>query len=155
MNAKKPKKTGELQFVELSPDSLSIEFLYEEFFHYSTSFIRKNGGTLDDAKEMFQEAILILLSRLIDNKFCIEQSLKSYISAVVRNLWIKTTKKRKKTALIVDDPDAGFDVEDESSDIYSKLEEEELKRQYLKYMNALGERSREAILPKIGGKPFR
>lgn len=130
----------------------AIDFNYEEYFSYATSFIKRTGGTIDDAKEIFQEALLILLSKLNSyehDKFSIDSNIKAYLYGIVRNLWIHASKEKKLITLIIDDPELDFDIADDNANIHSLLESIEPTKEYKKYMNLLDDRSRELFRLKL------
>lgn len=91
-------------------DNKSIETLYKDAFPYCASFVLKNQGTREDAKEVFQESLLILIKTARKPNFEIQHSLKAFLYGVVRNLWLKQLNQRKKSGLdlIIDEPDKNF-----------------------------------------------
>jgi RNA polymerase sigma factor (sigma-70 family) len=56
----------------------------------------KNGGSVDDAKEIFQEGIMILLKNVDDNNFTLICKLKTYLFSICNNLW-KSELLKKRT----------------------------------------------------------
>ncbi len=53
----------------------------------------QNNGDQDQAKDLFQETLLILLNALHDPAFQLTSSLKTYTFAISKNLWLKQLKK--------------------------------------------------------------
>lgn len=85
----------------------AVKQVYELTFHYCASFVLKNSGTREDAREIFQESLLVFLKKVRDPDFQIEYSLKGYLYAISKNLWLKQLRKKRKEGLqyIVDDPE--------------------------------------------------
>ena len=78
-------------------DSGAYAILYK--FHYPSvrNFIVKNNGCEDDAKDIFQETLLVLLEKLPKDDFTLSSSLKTYIFAISSNLWLKRLRDSNKT----------------------------------------------------------
>lgn len=72
----------------------SLEKLYEVNFPMVTRMILNNGGDVDDAKDVFQEAVIILYDKVACGEFKLNCKLKTYIYSVSRNLWLKKLTKR-------------------------------------------------------------
>ena len=104
-----------------NPDT--IKELYKSSYPYCTAFIIKNGGDQEDAREIFQKSMVILLEKLNDEAFELTSTIKKYLSGICRNQWLKELKRRGKMKLLDTDndiPDAsvfepGVFQEDESS----------------------------------------
>lgn len=81
-------------------DSTAIKLLYKNHFHYCTSFILKNQGTVEDAKELFQESLLVLLKNAADPDFKIEYAIRTYLYTICKNQWLKQLRQKKKAGFI-------------------------------------------------------
>jgi RNA polymerase sigma factor (sigma-70 family) len=79
-----------------SKDNKAYEVLYK--FHYPSvrNFIVKNNGSEDDAKDIFQETLLVLLEKVPKEDFNLTSSLKTYIFAISSNLWLKRLRDSNK-----------------------------------------------------------
>lgn len=91
--------------------------LYEEAFDYCASHILKNSGNIEDAKDIFQEVLLIFLKKLKDEDFVIEHDLKAYLYKITRNLWLKrlNTHKRNGLHLVIDEPTSKINPTEEDT----------------------------------------
>lgn len=70
-------------------DNDSYKALYREHYASVEKFIINNNGTGDDAKDIFQDTLLVLLQKLKTDDFKLTASLKTYIVAISQNLWFK------------------------------------------------------------------
>ena len=70
-------------------DSSAYEALYKQYYISVERFILKNSGTVEDAKDIFQDSLLVLLQKLKADDFELSASLKTYIIAIGKNLWFK------------------------------------------------------------------
>ena len=80
----------------------AFEILYVEYFNMAKYFIVKNNGSLDEAKDVFQDSLIILFEKTKNPSFKLTCTLKTYIYSIVRNLWLKVLAKKKKNVSITD-----------------------------------------------------
>lgn len=84
----------------------AIKELYAIAYGSCANMIMTNSGSEDDARDLFQEALLIFIKKLQTPDFKLTAQPKTYLYAVCRNLWLKQLEKRKKTkgTIQIDDP---------------------------------------------------
>lgn len=75
--------------------SSSYELLYKFYFPYIASYIKQNQGNKEDAEDIFQEAIIVLLHKVRQDDFVLSSSLKTYLYAIAKNLWLKRLRDNK------------------------------------------------------------
>jgi len=76
-------------------DNASFEVLYKFYFPSVLTHIIQNFGSTEDAEDIFQEAIIVLLQKIRHTDFVLTSSLKTYIFAIARNLWLKRLRDNK------------------------------------------------------------
>jgi RNA polymerase sigma factor (sigma-70 family) len=59
-------------------------------------FIKANKGGIDDAKDVFQDALVILYKKVQEKEFVVTASLKTYLLAIVKNCWQTELRRRNK-----------------------------------------------------------
>ncbi len=74
-----------------------LTHLYLSVFPAVAAYIRSKGGTLDEAKDIFQDALVIYYEKAIAGKVVIEHSEKAYLLGVTRHLWYHHQQKQKGT----------------------------------------------------------
>lgn len=72
-----------------------INFIYKEFFPLIKFLVTENGGSGEDAEDVFQDGIIILYSKISLNQLTLTSSFKTYMYSVCRNLWLQKLNKRK------------------------------------------------------------
>jgi RNA polymerase sigma factor (sigma-70 family) len=70
-------------------DRNSIETIYRVHYSMIQTLVINNNGTSDDARDIFQEAIVVLYEKAKSGSFELHAQLKTYIYAVCRRLWLK------------------------------------------------------------------
>ena len=76
-----------------------VRYLYDHYFEDTATEIRLRGGSDDDAADIFQEAVLILIEKIKTGKFRQESSIKTFLVGIARNLWLfeKRTRARRSS----------------------------------------------------------
>ena len=70
--------------------------LYEKSFPAVASFVSKMNGTLEDAKDIFHDALVIYHEKLADPGFVIAISQEAYIVGIAKHLWLRKFKKDRQ-----------------------------------------------------------
>lgn len=73
--------------------------------------VRKNSGTRADAKDLFQDALIILLGKAQDPGFTLTCSISTYLFAVCRNKWQEELRRQGRfTQELEAEPDEPTDL---------------------------------------------
>ena len=77
-------------------DVKSLEVLYTSYYPMILRFVQNNNGTEQEAKDIYQEAIIVLYEKIKEGEFELSCKIKTYLYSVCRRLWLKQlTEKRK------------------------------------------------------------
>jgi RNA polymerase sigma factor (sigma-70 family) len=77
-------------------------------------YISANNGTADDAQDIFQDALVVLYKKIHTGEFNLTVPLKTYLHAVVKNLWLQELRRRKKILITDSENDtADFAIDEE------------------------------------------
>ena len=60
------------------------------------SYIQKNGGSLSDAQDYLQEAIIILWQKVNSATLELTAQISTYLFAIAKNKWMAESRRRKK-----------------------------------------------------------
>jgi RNA polymerase sigma factor (sigma-70 family) len=80
-------------------DNASFRLLYTFYFPSIASYIKQNMGSHQDAEDIFQEAVLVLWQKVKQPNFALSSSLKTYLYAIAKNLWLKHLRDNKRILL--------------------------------------------------------
>lgn len=139
-------------------DSKTILFLYKTHLPGVIRYVCNNGGTVEDARDVFQEALMALYKQIKSGEFHLTASLKTYTFSICRYQWLKSIRKNRKIERI----DKDIEITDLSPDIIHKLEKAErflLLKSHLSKMSPSNQRllnlyfqkfSTEEIADKMG-----
>ncbi len=67
----------------------ALNKLYTGYFPMVLQFILNNNGDEDDAKDVYQEGIIVLYNKIKGGNFELSSKLKTYIYSVCRRIWLK------------------------------------------------------------------
>lgn len=70
-------------------DAKATETIYKSNFNMVQSFVLNNNGTYDDARDIFQEAMIVLYENAKTDSFVLTCQIKTYIYSICRRLWLK------------------------------------------------------------------
>lgn len=107
----------------------ALNKLYTGYFPMVLQFILNNNGDEDDAKDVYQEGIIVLYNKIKGGNFELSSKLKTYIYSVCRRIWLKKlAQQSRKTSNIADFEDV-ISTEDD-------VEQHEEKDQQFEKMQA-------------------
>src|SRR6187402_2389059 len=73
-----------------------LNYLYETALPQIIRFICQNNGDEDEAKDIFQDAVVSLFTTVKLGKYEREKDVNGFLYFVSRNLWINRIKKRNR-----------------------------------------------------------
>ena len=79
-------------------DRKAIETIYKENYNMIQSLIINNSGSADDAKDIFQEAMIVLYEKVRSGTFELNCLIKTYVYSVCRRLWLKKLSQMNRYA---------------------------------------------------------
>ncbi len=89
----------------------SFAYLHKTMFHRITRFVLDNNGTASDAKDLFQDGLVVFFKMAKQNKLPEEVVVQAYLFNICRYLWYKVLKKRKKPLELQDSLQMDIEVE--------------------------------------------
>jgi len=76
-------------------DERIITEMYSQYFPSVRHYIYKNNGSAEDARDIFHDAFVVLLEKIRENALDLNCSLKTYLYAICKNLWLKKISEHK------------------------------------------------------------
>ncbi len=116
-------------------DTKAIEAIYKEHFNVIQALVINNQGSADDAKDIFQEAMIVLYEKVQSGSFELNCQIRTFIYAVSRRLWLKRLMHQNR--FTISDGHEVSVVVDEEMEEHEKRNTEFTMME--KAMNSLGE----------------
>jgi RNA polymerase sigma factor (sigma-70 family) len=122
----------------------ALLFIYQEYAETVSSFITNNGGSDQDADDVFQETVLAFVDIVQKDKFRGEASIKTFIVTIAKHTWYNEVKKKERSDLRgkAFEVSRGTMEEDVSVDISDR----EMKRELRELVYKLGEACRKILV---------
>lgn len=97
-------------------DKKAVETIYQENFNMVQSLIINNNGSADDAKDIFQEAIIVLYEKVRSGTFELNCQIKTFVYSVSRRLWLKRLQQQNRYSAPGDSMEAIVSVDEDLQD---------------------------------------
>jgi len=96
-------------------DKAAIEFLYKDNFPLIQKLVVNNNGSDDDAKDIFQEALVVLYEKSKSGSFELNCQIRTFLYSVSKRLWLKKLQKNSRYELQANGLEDTVYVEDDLS----------------------------------------
>jgi RNA polymerase sigma factor (sigma-70 family) len=118
-------------------DNCVLQYVYKNHYPSIHHFIVSNSGSPEDAKDIFQESIIVIYRKVKEQKhFLLNSSFKTFIYSIARNLWMKHLRAIKYEGQKIQDQQQFIELKDEPF----KVSNDDLKLSlYQKYFRQLPE----------------
>jgi len=94
-------------------DKKAVETIYRENYNMVQSLIINNNGSADDAKDIFQEAMIVLYEKVRSGTFELNCQIKTYVYSVSKRLWLKKLQQSSRYSPPIEDQETSVPVDDE------------------------------------------
>jgi len=119
-----------------------ILYIYNNSFRPVRHMITRNSGSEEDARDIFQDSLIILYKKLKARNLKLKCSVSTFIYSIARLLWLKELKTRGAVTKRIDDYDGWADEENNIARIY---EENERLKFYRRIFDQLSEDCRKIL----------
>lgn len=111
----------EKQFLEglAANDRQVIEAIYRDNYPMVQAFILNNSGNGDEARDIFQEAMIVLFEKARSGSFELNCQLKTYMYSVCRRLWLKRLQQLQRYGSLIENVEETVMV-DEDLELHEK-----------------------------------
>jgi RNA polymerase sigma factor (sigma-70 family) len=130
-------------------DRKAVEAIYRDNYNMVQVLIINNNGSADDAKDVFQEAMIVLYEKARSGSFELNCQLKTYLYSVCRRLWLKRLQQLNRFAPAIDNLDSTVPVDDDIAEHEERNNEFEVME---KAIGSLGEPCKSLIEAYYLGK---
>jgi RNA polymerase sigma factor (sigma-70 family) len=116
-------------------DKKAIETIYKDNYNLVQALVVNNSGTAEDAKDIFQETMIVLYEKVQSGTFELNCQIKTFVYSVSRRLWLKRLMQQNRFSI--------SDGHEDSVAVDGEMEEHEKRNtEFLmmeRAMNGLGE----------------
>jgi RNA polymerase sigma factor (sigma-70 family) len=115
-----PEFDDEIVLALKQGDDKALNLLYRTYFPMVLHFIASNSGSEQEAKDIYQEAVIVLYENLQTPNFELTCKIKTYIYSVCRRLWLKKLAEKSKYVGKIEDFESFIPFVKEDADIEEK-----------------------------------
>lgn len=113
--------TNELEILDgiRSGNADTFNYLYKNMYPSVANYIKLNGGSEDEARDIFQDSVVVFYQKLQDSTFVLNCKVKTFIYSISRNLWLNELKSKSvytKTVEVDKEPIEDLDSVAEESE---------------------------------------
>jgi RNA polymerase sigma factor (sigma-70 family) len=96
----------------------SIFDVYTDYYSTVEKYVRMNSGREQDAEDVFQDTVMVLLSYVAKEDFKLTCSIKTLVFAIARRIWLKQLRQRSRAEIL-------YELEVQQTDFISDWEDVE------------------------------
>ena len=122
----------------------AILFIYQQYSETISSFITNNGGSQQDADDVFQETVMAFIDTVQKGNYRMEAGIKTFLLAISKNLWYKEIKKKDRS----DYREKVFEISrgSEEIDVSHDISDREMKKELRELLDKLGESCKKILM---------
>ena len=83
----------------LNNDQLIVKHVYDLYFFPVSNYIVKNGGTHEDAWDVFQDSIMVIYEQVKAGNLKLSSSFFTYLYSICKYRWLKIVRDNKSESL--------------------------------------------------------
>jgi RNA polymerase sigma factor (sigma-70 family) len=117
-------------------DKNIINHIYKQSYAQVKFFVTSNNGTVMDAEDVFQDAIVLIYRNIAKDDFNLTCTFSTYLYSICRHLWLQKLCKHNVSYEIIDNT-VGHDPWEDAENFREMITESEKYKLFQKYFNML------------------
>lgn len=105
-----------------------LDYLYKKYYRMMLKIVLTNNGTEDEAKDVYQEALIVFWQKVVSKKLVLTSKISTYLYSICLNQWRKELERKRRLS-----------HEEKDGETYQTHEEEQNYEIVLKYIDKLGD----------------
>ncbi|WMJ75044.1 sigma-70 family RNA polymerase sigma factor [Cytophagaceae bacterium ABcell3] len=77
-------------------DEGALDYLYKKHYRMMVKLILKNSGNEEEAKDIYQEALIVLWQKVTDKNFILTSKISTFLYSICLNLWRKELERKSR-----------------------------------------------------------
>ena len=77
-------------------DESALDYLYKKYYPMMTKMVLKNNGTVEEANDVYQDALIVFWQKAISGNLKITAKISTYIYSICKNYWLKELNRKKR-----------------------------------------------------------
>ncbi|MEP0368150.1 MAG: RNA polymerase sigma factor [Cyclobacteriaceae bacterium] len=115
-------------------DESALDFLYKKHYRMMTNLVLKNSGTEEEAKDVYQEALMVFWQKAASGKLVLTSKISTFLYSICLNQWRKELDRKSRLS-----------HEEVDSEEYQDYDKKENARIITDCINELGDTCRRIL----------
>lgn len=77
-------------------DENALAEIYSKYYRMMTKMVITNSGTEQEAKDIYQEAVVVFWQKSVSGKLVLTSKISTYLYSICLNLWRKELERKKR-----------------------------------------------------------
>lgn len=77
-------------------DEGALDYLYKKYYRMMVKMVVGNNGSEDEAKDVYQEALIIFWQKAVRGDFTLTSKISTYLYSICINLWRKELERKSR-----------------------------------------------------------
>nr|WKN39596.1 sigma-70 family RNA polymerase sigma factor [Tunicatimonas sp. TK19036] len=77
-------------------DEKALDELYRKYYRMMTKAVIKNNGTEQEAKDIYQDALIVFWQKAVSNQLVLTSKISTYLYSICLNLWRKELDRKSR-----------------------------------------------------------
>ena len=91
-------------------DDRILQVIYRQYYQTIVNLVMNNSGSLQEAKDIYQETLIIFYEKVKDENFELNCKLKTFLYSISRNLWLKQLQHKKRFTNSISDSEEYLEI---------------------------------------------
>ena len=91
-------------------DDKVLKTIYRQNYHTIVNMVTNNGGSLQEAKDIYQETLIVFYEKVNEEDFELNCQIKTFLYSVSRRLWLKQLQRKQRYTIPLTDSDEYVDL---------------------------------------------
>jgi RNA polymerase sigma factor (sigma-70 family) len=104
MDNKKNIYEEELHLIEglKNNEATAFEYVYRQYYKMTAQYVGTNKGSKDDAQDVFQEALIVLVKNLRNKDFKLTAKVSTYLFAIAKKYWLYKLRGNRDSSVEIE-----------------------------------------------------
>lgn len=116
----------------LEHDNRVLAAIYQNFSPKIRQFVVKRGGTAEDAKDVFQDALMVIYNKAKSKDFELTSQFSTYLYGICRFIWDRKRKKMANNTVTFPEDDRYISEKDIEADLLHRERHNVFRHNFLK-----------------------
>jgi RNA polymerase sigma factor (sigma-70 family) len=116
-------------------DTKVLDFIYKSFYEQIKVFVLRNRGSIEDAKDVYQDALLVIYQKVSKDNLTLTCSFQTYLYSVCRLLWLKQLESNQIQKNVAEETGMYIELGEDILDVFEKNERYKLYQRHFQKLS--------------------